>query len=227
MTQLAQEAGTTSDYAELEERRNVFCRRLSSWVEARNSYIPPTSEEQPIDLAPEPLNTVDRPPETVQLRLPSSLPTALHASCPFKLDKIEFRFRLAQAQDALSELRRLLRVTMGLRDYKSKQIGPSQRSGTRARNLIQRFQDKVTRCAGRYRSAHTALLSLDGEGEWKHQLRLLLDTDVRAPGRADGESEGNRELSWIWRVTPQAGMEGASAIQLSDPLRGNELDNSK
>ena len=97
MTQLAQEAGTTSDYAELEERRNVFCRRLSSWVEARNSYIPPTSEEQPIDLAPEPLNTVDRPPETVQLRLPSSLPTALHASCPFKLDKIEFRFRLAQA----------------------------------------------------------------------------------------------------------------------------------
>ena len=224
---LAQEAGTTSDLAELEERRNAFCRRLSSWVEARNLYIPPTSEEQAIDLASEPLNTADRPPEAVPLGLPSSLPTALHASCPFNLAKIEFRFRLAQAEDALSELRRLLRVTLGLRDYKSKQIGPSQRSGTRARNLIQRFQDKVTRYAGRYRSAHTALLSLDGEGEWKHQLRQLLDTDVRPPGRAGDESEGNRELSWIWLVTPQARMEGASALELSEPLRDNELDNSK
>lgn len=225
--QLAQEAGTTSELAELEERRNAFCRHLCSWVEARNLYIPPTSEEQPIDLASEPLNTADRPPEAAPLRLPSSLLTTLHESCPFKLAKIEFRFRLAQAEDALSELRRLLCVTMGLRDYKSKQIGPSQRSGTRARNLIQRFQDKVTRCAGRYRSAHTALLSLDGEGDWKLQLRQLLDTDVRAPGRADDESEGNRELSWVWRVTPQAGMEGTSALELSEPLRGNELDNSK
>jgi hypothetical protein len=74
-------------------------------VEARNLYIPPTSEEQAIDLASEPSNTADRPSEAVPLRLPSSLPTALHASCPFKLTKIKFCFCLAQAEDALSKLR--------------------------------------------------------------------------------------------------------------------------
>jgi len=106
-------------------------------------YIPPTSEEQAIDLANEPSNAVDRPPEAAPLRLPSSLPSTLHESCPFRLANIEFHFHLAQAEDALSELRRLLHITMGLRHYKGKQVGASQHAGTRTRTLITRFQDKV------------------------------------------------------------------------------------
>ena len=129
MTQLAQAASTATEHAELEERRNALRRRLSSWAEARNLYIPPTSE-QAVDLANEPSNAADRLPEAAPLRLPSSLPPALHESCPFKLANIEFRFRLAQAEDALSELRRLLCITMGLWCYKSKQVGASQRVGT-------------------------------------------------------------------------------------------------
>ena len=77
------------------------------------------------------------------LRLPSSLPSALHESCPFKLANIEFHFHLAQAEDALSELRRLLHITMGLRHYKEKQVGASQRASTCAQTLISCFQDKV------------------------------------------------------------------------------------
>ncbi|HEX3641016.1 MAG TPA: hypothetical protein VHV10_06990 [Ktedonobacteraceae bacterium] len=136
MTQVSQAASTPNELAELEERRNTLRHRLSSWVEARNLYIPPTSEEQATEPASEHSNTVDELPEAMPLRLPSSLPATLHESCPFNLAKVELRFRLAQAEDALSELRRLLRITMGLRDYKSKQIGPSQRAGTRAQTLI-------------------------------------------------------------------------------------------
>ena len=112
-------------------------------MDARNLYIPPTSKEQAIDQASKPSNVAERLPETMLLRLPSSLPAALQESCPFGLTKVELHFHLAQAEDALSELRRLLHITMGLRDYKSKQVGPSQRAGTCARTLISWFKDKV------------------------------------------------------------------------------------
>jgi hypothetical protein len=226
LTQLAQAASTPNDHAELEERRNALRRRLSSWAEARNLYIPPTSE-QATDLANEPSNAADRLPEAAPLRLPSSLPPALHESCPFKLANIELRFRLAQAEDALSELRRLLRVTMGLWRYKSKQVGASQRVGTRARALIHRFQDKVDRCIGRYRSARTALLSLDAKGKWQLQLQELSEKDAQVPGRGDDESEGNRELSWIWRVAQRTQMEGNSALESSEPPSEEELSDCK
>jgi len=226
MTQLAQAAKTPTEHAELEERRNALRRRLSSWAEARNLYIPPTSE-QAIDLANEPPDAADRLPEAVPLRLPSSLPPTLHESCPFKLANIEFRFRLAQAEDALSELRRLLRVTMGLWRYKSKQVGASQHVGTCARALISRFQDKVDRCIGRYRSAHVALLSLDAKGKWQLRLQELSEKDAQVPGRADNESEGNRELSWIWRVTQQTQMEGNSALDPPESPSKEELSDCK
>jgi len=227
LTQLAQAASTPSEHAELEERRNALRRCINSWVEARNLYIPPTSEEQAIDPANEPSNAADMPPEAAPLRLPSSLPSALHESCPFRLANIEFRFRLAQAEDALSELRRLLRITMSLRHYKDKQVGASQRGSTRTRTLISRFQDKVARCAGRYRSAHVALLSLDTKGEWQLWLQQLSSTDIRAPGRGDNESEGNRELSWIWRVTQGAQTEATSALERSEPLSSEDLNDCK
>ena len=225
MTQLAQAASTPNEYAELEERRNALRRRLSSWAEARNLYIPLTSE-QAIDLSNEPSNAADRLPEAAPLRLPSSLP-ALHESCPFNLADVELRFRLAQAEDALSELRRLLRATMSLRHYKSKQVGASQCGGTRARALISRFQDKVNRCIGRYRSARIALLSLDAKGKWQLQLQELSEKDAQAPGRHDDESEGNRELSWIWRVIQPTQMESNLELEPSDPLSKEELNNCK
>jgi hypothetical protein len=133
--------------------------------------------------------------------LPSTLPPSLQQSCPFNLAQIELRFRLAQAEDSLTELRRLLRLKMGLRDYKAKQIGPSQRAATRAHNLIDRFEDKVSRCKKRYRVARLALLALDSTGEWQTRILELEDKDIRAPGRGDGESEGRHEVPWIWTTT--------------------------
>jgi hypothetical protein len=90
---------------------------------------------------------------------------------------------------------------MGLWHYKFTQVGPSQRSGTRARSLINRFKDKIYLCAERYRAARTALLLIDPTGSWILHLRELKAEDVRAPGKEDDEHEGNRSVSWIWLAT--------------------------
>jgi hypothetical protein len=137
------------------------------------------------------------PAESVALHLPSSISPALRENVAILAQK-EQRLRLAQADDALLELRRLLRITMGLWHYKFTQVGPSQRSGTRARSLIDRFKEKVFRCAERYRAARAALLSLNPTGVWITRLHELKAEDVRAPGRQDDETEGDRHVSWIW-----------------------------
>lgn len=201
--QQASTAHTPNERAELEERRNLLRRHLNAWMEARNLYLPLTSEGHAKTSPPEsPHGTsANRLPESMPLGLPSTLPPSLRQSCPFSLAQIELCFRLAQAEDSLAELRRLLRLKMGLRDYKLKQIGPSQRVATRARNLIGRFEDKVSRCKERYRVARVSLLTLDPTGEWQTRMLELEDKDIRAPGRGDVESEGFRKVPWIWLAT--------------------------
>ena len=135
------------------------------------------------------------------------LPSAVGSRIPVMggLAEKETRLRLAQADDALAELRRLLRITVGLRDYKYTQLGPSQRAGTRARSLISRFQGKIDRCAERYRAARSALLNLDANGDWSQRLFELRKEHVKGPGRGtEDESEGRRDVSWIWLMRSEA-----------------------
>jgi hypothetical protein len=145
-------------------------------------------------------------PEAIPLYLPSSVGTTVLSS----LVGQEIRLRTAQADDALCELRRLLRILQGLRDYKYTQLGPSQRAGTRAQSLIARFVGKIDRCAERYSAAWAALTTLDPEGSWTRRLRELKKTDVRTVGKgAADESEGHREISWIWRTKGDEGTEAS------------------
>jgi len=90
---------------------------------------------------------------------------------------------------------------MGLWEYKYTQLGPSQRAGTQARSLISRFQDKINRCAERYRAARSALFVLEPGGSWLQKYLELKREHIRTPRRGDQEeSEGRREISWIWMV---------------------------
>ncbi|KAN0105342.1 hypothetical protein V8E52_011131 [Russula decolorans] len=223
LVQQASRAHTPNECADLEEQRNVLCRRLNIWMDARNLYYIPLISEDHAAISPAESShpqtmPVGHLPETMPLTLPSALPASLQNSGPFKLAQIELRFRLAHTEDSLSELRRLLRITMGLRDYKVKQIGPSQRAGTRARNLINRFKDKLSRCAERYRAARNALLALDPMGEWGKRLQELKNEHIRAPGRSDGESEGFRQVSWIWMVARRCTPGQVSSPQQLQPL---------
>jgi len=103
-------------------------------------------------------------PEMMHLCLPSIMPSSLWATgcLPGIVDK-ERRLRLAQADDALAELHRQLRIVATICDYK-KSIGPSQKLGLRTRTLLNRFRDKTLRCARRYSAVFEALKALDPNG---------------------------------------------------------------
>jgi hypothetical protein len=113
---------------------------------------------------------------------------------------------------------------MGLNHYKATQVGPSQRAGTRARGLINRFHEKTMRCANRYRAAYSALVALDPGRIWNTRLRPLGDADIRPPRKGDDEAEGTRELSWIWRIERRSGLSGVSSREELGPMGKEELD---
>jgi hypothetical protein len=191
---------TTHEEAERQEKRNTLHRRITSWQDAQRIYMPILWNDA-MDITS--LDTSDMQSstaETIALKLPSSIPSQMRSRCLAGITQIEARFRQAQARDALAELRRLLRVTMGLRNFKHKQVGVSQKGGTRAQNLINRFKDKIERCADRYRAAYAALQSLDPKGNLQSGLQTLRDADLKGPCRGEDEAEGTRQLSWIWLV---------------------------
>ena len=202
---MAKSQSTTLEAAELQEKRNVLQRRITSWVDTAKTYAPMVFDLVDGDT---PYGHV----ESFPLRLPSSSPAAVRVSVyPAQLVNIERRLRLAQAEDALSELRRLLRISMGLWKYKTTQVGPSQRASTRARSLITRFKDKISRCANRYRAARAALVALDPDGSWKPRLRVLESKDIKGPGKDPDEAEGTRTVSWIWIVRCEDGRDAGNA----------------
>ena len=83
--------------------------------------------------------------------------------------------------------------------------------------MILRFTDKVNRCAARYRAARHALMSLDPGGEWRQRLRDLKAEHVKGPQRGeDDESEGRRELSWIWMMRSQVEVNDMTAEELGE-----------
>jgi hypothetical protein len=200
---------TTLQQAERQEKRAALQRRIDKWRDMQDMCMPAVAELR--------LGDSDAlQAEATPLYLPSAIPPNLGLSDTLK-DK-ERRLRLAQIQDTLLELRRLLRITLGLWDYKFQQVGYGQRANTRTRALIARFQEKVNCCAERYRATRAALLVLDANGSWSDQLLELHPEHVKAPRRGDGdESEGRRELSWIWMAKIGSGEKSTiSKAELDD-----------
>lgn len=150
-------------------------------------------------------------PEKTPLMLPSAFPPSFETNA---IRLKETRLRIAQADDALVELRRLLRITAGLTQYKYTQVGFGQAPNTRARSQISRFKDKVALTTQRYHAARQALLSLDPQGSWIFRLHHLDDSHIRWPSKDPDEHEGTREISWIWRSH-------CSAIQTQPPASYN------
>ncbi|KAI0686904.1 hypothetical protein C8T65DRAFT_590675 [Cerioporus squamosus] len=205
----------------IQEKRNVLTRRIETWQgmqdlhmpiipqfrsSAQTGAVPPpapgatTMSSTPSDTTPT-SHSLD--PENVHLWLPSALPPVLRASLPPGLSDKERRLRIAQADDALEDIRRLWRILVGIADFKRLNIsGTGQRTSGRVRTLFTKFQEKVKRAAERYRGARAALESLDNGGDWEARFKVLLDADLRGPGRESNDrgSEGRHQISWIWLV---------------------------
>lgn len=211
---------------------------MNNWFRIQVSYIPAASHlrnqshicEEPVDDystlhndelddIPEPANDPFRSrdePENIPLYLPSQLPQSLWSTgCISGLHKTEATLRIAQANDALEQLKAHLCVYSGLVNYKIVQVsGPGLHANTHARNLLTRYRDKITSYAERYMTARSSLALLDADGDWKLYLCPLLLADITGPNGCSphdeptksmrkaftGTGEGYRELSWIWKV---------------------------
>ncbi len=238
--------------ASLQERRNVLQARLNNWFKIQNIYIPVAQtlrgvqngdddgagghlESYDLESA-SPLST-DIDAEKAKLFLPSQLPSSLWSTgCMPGLHEIELKLRIAQASDALEQMKQHLCVHSGLVHYKVRHVsGPGQKANTRARILLAKFRDKVMRCAERYRVSRVALERLDPTGDWQVYLKVLLDSDLQGPNgsspddlipgmskrsrRSRGTGEGLREVSWIWRVrrnVSSASTEGSTVAAETD-----------
>ncbi len=243
---MAVEACITKDATstELTRKRNVLRRRIDKWKEIQDVYMPSITKHLTQSVSPDDEDQFFERPEAIPLYLPSTLPSDLISTIPSRFVDIEKCLRVAQADDSLNDLRKFLRVTMGLWDYKRTQIGSSQRNGTRTYASITTYREKVNRCASRYRAAREALSVLDPGGTWATRLQELKTADIRPPirdmekipkpkgarrahnttGKDPEVSEGRRTLSWIW-LAPQ--LRGASS-GVDDVENGqSEIDESK
>lgn len=136
----------------------------------------------------------------------------------------EHYLRLAQMQDSLDAIKRLLKSKSSTKDFTRRNLF-GQRSNTRARAALTQIDKKINDRAQRYRRAYHALRLLSPNGSWQSTFLPLNKNDLKAPLRdqhSDDESEedeepgvyarqrrvrvakrkksgqGNKTESWIW-----------------------------
>lgn len=195
---------TSKQQADIQDKRTTLLRRIQRWREVQLTYIPCVG---PILAAALCTQETDGPTpdlaELTPLHLPSALPR--HLCDAHNLGTVvekEKRLRIAQADDALAEIRRQRRIITGLWQFKKLNVaGTGNKPNTRIRSLYNRFHHKTQRCTERYRAAFTALSNLDPNGTWCSRFRVLRTKDISGPGKDDdGTSNGRFEPSWIWLV---------------------------
>jgi hypothetical protein len=226
---------TQKQLADLEEKRRILMLRINQWREVQLAYIPATGPLV-MNITSELLSSIQSgkgnslAAEDIPLFLPSSLLPDLQNTPGFaKSLSREVQLRIAQADDALADIRHHLRIISGLWQFKKVNIsGTGNRPNTRMRTLFNRFNHRMKQSVLRYRAAHMALLAADPGGEWQDRLKDLKNSDVRGPGKDDfyiqepgkaslGASKGRFEISWIWLVPqPRSEVEADSSEQVFD-----------
>ena len=169
-----------------------------------------------------------------RLLLPSSLPSEALSKCSERLVSMEKDLRVGQCRDSLAQLRTKLTAQARLLKHKFIHVH-HQVPNTRARNLLNRINDKIDAIAAKYRDTLVMLQALDQDGisAWRSEFLELRKQDVRclsqaelpsAPTRERAEElhartllnggatpEGNRMISWIWRGSLKDNPEDQSA----------------
>jgi hypothetical protein len=148
---MAEPRTTTLRKAELLEQRNTLRHRIILWRDIQSTYMPGVEQ---LRSTPE-YSSRELPPESEPLFLPSSLPPALvNIACVPGLADKERHLQLGQAEDALHDIRRQLRVASTIIEFKKGQHHASQRLTTKTRHLMNTFRNKTQRCAKRYNAAY-------------------------------------------------------------------------
>lgn len=188
--------------AEVQELRNSLSRELLELQESQKVYMP--------GLGPLPEGEDDSE-EVTKLWLPSELSEDERATwCLPGIPGLEFCFRYAQADDSLSQIRRLRRLLQNVQDQNAKHLSQTQRNISCSKGIFDGLTSRVRRTAKQYRHSRQAMMVLDPSEQlspgWKVRFRELEDADLRGPGCESYEkSEGKFQPSWIWMVPQSAG----------------------
>ncbi|KAF6751956.1 hypothetical protein DFP72DRAFT_1070661 [Ephemerocybe angulata] len=194
-------------------RSNALVRRIDAWYQVLQLYIPAS-----ILLRQKATGPKTVPPYELALWLPSQI--GMQAPIDQRLIGIEYQLREAQAQEALTTLRRCLQRRVTVYDLKKRWLR-GQGANTKALNLLGNIEAQIAAAKDEYRDARVALLSL---GKMMGKVGLesfylpLEDADVRAmaaPALDPNEKEPvtskqkqkekrktretTRTISWIWR----------------------------
>ncbi|KAF6754839.1 hypothetical protein DFP72DRAFT_1067991 [Ephemerocybe angulata] len=199
-------------------RSNALIRRIEAWYGILQLYIPGT-----ILLRQKATGPKSVPPYELQVWLPSQIGTKTPVDP--KLVEIEFKLRVAQAEEALTSLRRCLQRRVTVYDLKKRWLR-GQAPNTKALNLLGNIEAQIGAARDEYRQAREAILSLGGmlgkvglEGFYLP----LQDNDIRAMAAPDIDEraeetmtskqkekakrrthETQRTVSWIWRHSSAA-----------------------
>ncbi|KAG1793209.1 uncharacterized protein HD556DRAFT_1432380 [Suillus plorans] len=191
---------TDTQLGTIQRLQNALQRKIDTWRHLQMLYTPAAQlMESGAEL---PTSDVIES-ENCQLWLPSAL-CSKHKHCNERLLATEWDLQHAQAGDALEEIRQSLRLRDYMYTFKRDWIR-GQIANTRAQNALSRVESRAMAAADKYRAARAALSDLAcvlQKVGWEHRYKVLdKKTDVRGmsvPKR--GESEGRRQLSWIWLV---------------------------
>ncbi|TEB22263.1 hypothetical protein FA13DRAFT_1641660 [Coprinellus micaceus] len=211
------ESKSTKEKTDLLEKSTALFRRIQTWRKTQLLLQPVVSTLTPGDSDSDDMQAQAKSPESCELHLPSSL-TATDRQVFPKLADIERRLRLAQADDALEEIRRCRRIIQGTYQFKQLNLaGQGNKPNTRLRTMWNRLQSRIQRAVRRYQAARNALVALDPEGTWQNRYQILRpDMDVKGPGKEDWESDGTYIASWIWGVPHMFGGSVDSQAEVSE-----------
>lgn len=136
----------------MERRRATLCE---TWRSVQMLYMPGVTQLRQINSTctdAMPTEQDSEMPESIQLWLPSSVPSGLRETgCLDGLVEKECRLQVAEADDTLVALRQQLRITTGVFNYKKTYVsGTGQKSNTRARTLLLQLTAKTKMFADRY-----------------------------------------------------------------------------
>ena len=211
---------TEHQHTKFRERSNALHQKIKTWMSIQLLYNPQVSILRTRELAATRAGAPQFNPEDIHLWLPSAI--AREVACDPKLQTYESQLRIAQANDALHEIRSGLLLRSHLWKFKNRFIR-GQRANTRSQAVIDACQARIKVSIEKYQIARRALstlsdiLSLVG---WQISLRELDEgRDVKGLTTSGfdeyDESMGRRELTWIWKSgnLSEPGLEGQESLQ--------------
>lgn len=157
-------------------------------------------------------------PENEKLRLPSDFKTDTHEALGLTvLAETEYQLRLGLLNDSLKQLRKCLGLKAFLvrRKYN---LASGQKVLTRSEAAIDRAASHVRKWREIYKRCRSAVIQLKGEKNVPKQYQILKDSDCVMLGewldehtfwqtegqcaefKAGTDSQGRRELPWIWKM---------------------------